>query len=298
LINNRLDELLKITGTFHFPEGIYLLRRTTADQRTASTAANMATDMMILSTTEPSTEENSPKKLSCFHVYGRETIRAMDEKFQARRLREPGPNQLALLAYIDAVRCLLLDRTLRWPLEVAEDYPLHRLIKRLSENKDHLYDQWLPELSQYASHSIFYDDAAVDDLGLWKDSEPCGMALIAPMSLDLKDKHCEMNFRTFMEAAKLKGRMYPEEIFRTVEWKRGQAVLRSPLYAHVYNQMQGSWPSLLVQPHKQLEEQGLFQPHMKSSYEKMDLVAGYQRGEGAIIDPPSNLNEVGIRGKQ
>jgi hypothetical protein len=171
-----LDELLKITGTFHFPEGIYLLRRTTADQRTASTAANMATDMMILSTTEPSTKENSPKKLSCFHVYGRETIRAMDEKFQARRLREPGPNQLALLAYIDAVRCLLLDRTLRWPLEVAEDYPLHRLIKRLSENKDHLYDQWLPELSQYASHSIFYDDAAVDDLGLWKDSEPCGMA--------------------------------------------------------------------------------------------------------------------------
>jgi len=257
----------------------------------------MATDMMIWSTTEPSTEEKSHKELRCFHVYGRETIRALEEKFQARRLREPGPNQLALLAYRDAVRCLLLDRALEWPLEVAEDYPLHRLIKRLSENKDHLYDRWLPELSQYARHTIFYDHAEVDDFGLRKDSEPRGVALIAPMSLDLKDKHCEANFRIFMEAARLKNRMYPEERFRTAEWKRGQAVLRSPLYAHVYNHMQGPWPSLLIHPFEQLEEQDLFLPHVKSSYEKMDLVVGYQRGEGAINNPPSNLNDVGITGK-
>jgi hypothetical protein len=30
------------------------------------------------------------------------------------------------------------------------------------------------------------------------------------------------------------------------------------------------------------------------SYEKMDLVAEYQRGEGAINNTPSNFNDVGI----
>jgi hypothetical protein len=118
-------------------------------------------------------------------------------------------------------------------------------------------------LSQYASHSIFYDDAAVDDFGLRKDSEPRGVALIAPMSLDLKEKHYEANFRIFMEAARLKGRMNSEERFRTVERKRGQAVLPSLLYAHVYNQMQGLWLSLLIHPFEQLEEQDLFLPHVK-----------------------------------
>jgi hypothetical protein len=114
------------------------------------------------------------------------------------------------------------------------------------------------------------------------------------MSLGLKNKHCEANFRIFMEAARLKGRMYPEERFRIVEWKRGQAVLRSPLSAHVYNQIQGPWPSLLIHSFEQSEEQDLFPPHVKSSYEKMDLVAGYQREEGAINNSPSNFNDAGI----